>query len=188
MRRSMLAIPMEEVKAQFDANQRQDIKIVLARMLSNEEWWKLISKGRPVKPETPFHGQRWEHSGPIEPNLVCSSEEFYGGPITPDPDFGPFSISFCNDKAPQSEHYHARHAEIYYSESRIGASFHDIEESVDDLIDLHEGGLLVFAPGVVHRVWLSGITIVIQVPAVINDRYETSSRKRQHVISDVIDQ
>jgi hypothetical protein len=164
--RDFLEIPLDELAAHFTANQRQDIKIVVPAMLAGPAVAFLRRRG--AKPELLLEGSRWTASPPDAPNLVCESREFA---LTEAFDSsGPFTLSFANAGAEQEEHSHAHHIEIYYSEHPITGHYRRAGEDAVQPIRLNRGGLLVFGPGLIHRVRLSGITVVIEVPAVQNDK------------------
>ena len=156
--RQVLAIPLEEVQRHFEVNERQNLKVVAPSRLGAEMMARLRAKA-----EVALDGDRWRHSPADEPNLVCESAEFAKS------EGDGFTISFGNERAPQEAHFHRRHAEIYFSEHALAAEYRT--EGDHQTIDLPHGGVLVFGPGVVHRVTLGGLTIVIEVPAVEGDKF-----------------
>jgi hypothetical protein len=161
--RHVLAIPLEEVRRHFEVNERQSLKVVAPVRLGAEMMARLRAK-----PEAPLAagGDRWRHSMPDEPNLLCESREFG----LPEGARG-FTISFGNERAGQETHVHRRHAEIYFSEHPIEAEYRVEDGGRRGTVSLPEGGALVFGPGVVHRVRLGGLTIVIEAPAVEGDKF-----------------
>ena len=166
--RKVLAIPMEEVREHFALNARQDVKVVAPEILAGELIAKLQAAGRLLKPEAPLEGVEWRHSADGAPNALCESREFDHGLAQETQ--GPFAICFANEKGPQSTHYHPRHAEIYYSECPLEAEYRNDANSPIERVSLPQGGVLVFAAGVVHRARLGGMTVVVEVPAVKDDK------------------
>jgi len=171
MKRSVLEIPLEEIKLQFETNIRQDIKVVAPSILSPELFEKLSKKG--IKRENPLTGSRWNRSFKTKPNNICEAKDFdYDSNISKK---GPFTISFANEKAEQEEHYHKQHTEIYYSEHPIKGSYKILDNSKETSeeisIELNQGGAIVFNPNVLHYIELSGLCFVIEIPAVENDRF-----------------
>ncbi|NTW48951.1 MAG: hypothetical protein HGB19_04315 [Chlorobiales bacterium] len=167
MKRTVLIIPKEELAKQFSANARQDVKVVAPNILT-EELFLFLEKNKFLKPEIPLDGQVWSHASRTQPNHVCISSEFFKG--EPSDPTGPFALSFANEKAEQQSHYHRRHIEIYFSEHPLRASFRTLAEKRVRKINLGKGGALVFAPGVIHQMELGGLTMVLEVPAVSNDK------------------
>lgn len=166
--RDVLEVPAEEVAAYFAGNERQDVKIVVPSLLEGLLAEGMRSRGRSAKEEIRLDGSRWSSSLPHELNKACESGEF-AAVETPEAS-GPFTISFANEKSDQEEHFHARHTEIYYSGHAISGHYRRREESTAHSIRLDHGGLLVFGPNVLHRVQLTGITLVIELPAIEDDR------------------
>ena len=168
MIRSVLAIPLEEINLQFKENTRQDIKIIVPKILDSKQFEILKAKGKEIKSEQPLEGTIWKHSNSEQSNNICESKDFYDIDLLKNYD-GPFALSFANEKAEQDEHYHKNHLEIYYSEYEICAEYRILEEY--KTISLKNGGLIIFAPNVTHKMQLNGITIVIEVPASSNDKF-----------------
>ena len=54
--KQVLIIPLDEIKAQFEENERQDVKIVSPKRLSDEVFELLKSKGKKIKREVPLQG------------------------------------------------------------------------------------------------------------------------------------
>ena len=168
MMRHVLAIPLEEVRRQFELNERQSLKVVAPARLGAALFERLRAQGLAPKPEAALEGETWRHSVPSEPNLLCESREFATAL-----DEGGFTISFGNERGPQEAHVHRRHAEIYFSEHPLEAEYRvEGGEEAQGRLTLPHGGALVFGPGVVHRVKLGGLTIVIETPAVEGDKFE----------------
>lgn len=176
MKRAVLAVPLEEVKQHLASNVRQDIKIVVPELLDELLYKQLQEKRKPVKQEKPLQGHRWKHSKPSKPNPLCESSDFVEG-SEPSSAHSSFALSFANEKAGQDEHYHREHVEIYYSEQRLSAKYRCLDEMEHHTVILKHGGALVFAPGVVHQVKLTGLTLVIEVPSVKDDKAEEHVRK-----------
>jgi hypothetical protein len=166
--RNVLAIPLEEVYKQFASNVRQDVKVVAPEILAGELIARLRATGRLLKPEELLEGIEWRHSASDAPNMLCESREFDAG-LSPET-LGPFALCFANEKGPQDAHYHPHHLEIYYSEHLLEAEYRNDWNSPIERVKLEKGGVLIFAAGVVHRARLGGMTVVIEIPAVKNDK------------------
>ena len=173
MMRHVLAVPLDEVRRQFETNERQSLKVVAPARLGVELLERLRAQGLAPKPEAPLDGETWRHSAPGEANLICESHEFGE---TAAPNQGGFTISFGNERGPQETHVHRRHAEIYFSEHPLEAEYRVEGEEACGSVALPHGGALVFAPCVIHRVKLGGLTIVIEVPAVAGDKFAATLR------------
>ena len=165
--RYVLAIPLEEVRRQFEVNERQSLKVVAPVRLGAELFEGLRAQGLGPKPEAPLEGERWRHAARDEANLICESREFGEAAA---PNDGGFTISFGNERGPQEMHVHRRHAEIYFSEHPLEAEYR-VEGGGGGTLSLPQGGALVFAANVRHRVSLGGLTIVIEAPAVEGDKF-----------------
>jgi hypothetical protein len=155
-------IPITEVRRQLEVNARQDVKIVAPEILTETLF-------RSLKPEQPATGSRWTHSAPEHPNKLWESAVFGSPEVSQNP-VGPFAIAFANEKAEQEGHYHEHHAEIYFSDHRMAAEYREPGETGKRKEVLEEGGAMIFGPGVIHRVQLSGITMVVEVPSVKDDK------------------
>jgi hypothetical protein len=166
--RKVLAIPLDEVVEHFALNARQDVKIVAPEILADELIAKLTAAGRAVKPEQPLEGVEWRHSASGAPNRLCESHEFDSG--LAGETLGPFALCFANEKGSQDAHYHPHHLEIYFSEHPLEAEYRTDANSPVERINLEKGGVLIFAAGVVHRARLGGMTVVIEIPAVKDDK------------------
>ena len=166
--RKVLVIPLEELRDHFALNSRQDVKIVAPEILAGELIAKLKAAGRVLKLEQPLEGIGWRHSASDAPNSLCESLEFASG--LAEQTLGPFALCFANDRAPQEAHYHPHHLEIYFSELPLEAEFRINANSPVEHVKLENGGALVFAAGVVHRARLGGMTVVIEIPAVKDDK------------------
>jgi hypothetical protein len=164
----VLAIPLDEVGEHFAQNSRQDVKVVAPEILAGELIAKLKAAGRVVKPEQLLEGTRWQHSARDAPNWLCESREFAAG-LAEEP-LGPFALCFVNEKGPQDAHYHPHHLEIYFSEHPLEAEYRNDANSPIERAMLAKGGVLVFAAGVVHRARLGGLTVVVEIPAVKDDK------------------
>lgn len=168
MKRKVLVIPIEEIKRHFEMNLRQDIKIVAPDILTDELLNILKEKGKDVKPERHLNGNTWRHSKASEPNNLCESSDFIDGCL-PQYTKGPFAMGFANEKAAQDGHYHRQHLEMYFSGYSMNAEYRCLGDSQCQSIKL-KGGAIVFGPEVIHKMELGGLTIVIEVPAVANDK------------------
>ena len=166
--RKVLAIPLGELGKHFALNSRQDVKIVAPEILAAALVAKLKAAGRVLKPEVPLEGVEWRHSASDAANVLCESREFATG--LADETLGPFALCFANERGPQDAHYHPHHLEIYFSEHPLEAEYRNDSNSPIEQLKLAKGGVLIFAAGVVHRARLSGLTVVIEIPAVKDDK------------------
>lgn len=166
--KKVLAVPFDEIQKQFALNSRQDVKIVAPEMLAAELIAKLSAAGRALKPERSLDGVEWRHSAGDAPNALCESREFAAGLEAET--LGPFALCFANEKGAQDTHYHPHHLEIYYSECPLEAEYRLDPNSSIERVELEQGGVLIFAAGVVHRARLGGMTVVIEIPAVKDDK------------------
>ncbi len=169
--RNICAVPMDEVQKHFALNERQDIKVLVARALDGSLLRKLIARQKPVKPEIPLTSETWCHSPPLLPNQVWESRELSDDELFKSCQ-GPFTVAFANERAGQSAHYHKKHFELYYSEAPLRATYRHYNDDRPREVPLPNGGMILFYPMVVHRVWLSGMTVIIECPAVEDDRFE----------------
>jgi hypothetical protein len=169
--RKVLAIPLEEVYEHLALNTRQDVKIVAPQILAEELIAKLQTAGRLLKPEQLVEGIAWRHAASDAPNPLCESREFSAG-ITAET-LGPFALCFANEKGAQDSHYHPHHLEIYFSEHPLEAEYRLDANSPVERVRLEKGGALIFAAGVVHRARLGGLTVVIEIPAMKDDKVVT---------------
>ncbi len=168
--RDVLEVPLAEILRHLQTSERQDVKIVAPSILT-EKLYKFLTeeKGKKLKREIPLRGNLWSRSYTTKPNKLCESADFSfsaGAPLK-----GPFAISFANERANQEEHYHKRHTEIYFSEHRIGGYYKKLRTQKEHPITLAKGGLILFGPYVVHYMELDGLTLVVEVPAVEDDRF-----------------
>jgi hypothetical protein len=166
--RKILAIPLEEVSQHFALNTRQDVKIVAPEILAGELIAKLTASGRILKPEQLLEGDTWKHSPGDAPNALCESREFASG--INQQTLGPFALCFGNEKGAQDAHYHPHHLEIYFSEHPLEAEYRLETNSPIERVRLEKGGVLIFSAGVIHRARLSGLTVVIEIPAMKDDK------------------
>jgi hypothetical protein len=60
--------------------------------------------------------------------------------------------------------------EIYFSEHPLEAEYRNDANSPIGRLKLDQGGALIFAAGVPHHVRLGGLTVVIEIPAVADDK------------------
>jgi hypothetical protein len=166
--RKGLAVPLEEVREQFARNARQDVKIVAPEILAGELIAKLKAVGRLLKPAQPLEDVEWRHSTGDAANALCESREFAAGLV--EETLGPFALCFANEKGPQDAHSHPRHLEIYFSEHPLEAQYRIDANAPIEHLKLAKGGAFVFAAGVAPRVRLGGLTVVIDIPAVTDDK------------------
>jgi hypothetical protein len=165
MRRTVLVVPLEEIRKHLDSNSRQDVKVLAPKRLSKALYERLLAKGKLVKQERLLDGPVWKHSTQSEPNCLCESGEFVERD-TPSIAHRSCALSFASDKADQDDHFHREPVEIHYLEHPIAAKYRCPGETEHHAIMLEPGGAIVFGPGVVHRMELYGLTLVIEVPAV----------------------
>ena len=175
MRRKVLAIPREEIEAHFAENSRQDLKLVTAEILSYDLFKVLKAKGKDLKMEERLAGMTWRHSGPDLPNSVVPSGEFIE-PDIPQYAHGPLAVSFASGQSIQDDHYHKQHLEVLISEQELGIEFRDIEETQCEKITLSKGGLLVILPNTIHHLYLNGLTVLIELPSLARDKYDSKLR------------
>jgi hypothetical protein len=166
--RKVLAIPLDEVRQHFARNAGQDVKIVGPEILAAKLAEKLKARGKPVKPERPLARNEWTHVEGDVPNWLCDAHEFAAG--LPDESLGPFALCFGNEKAERDAHSHPRHLEIYFSEPSLEAEYRSQPDAPVERLKLAQGGAFVFAAGVPHRARLGGLTLVIEIPAVADDK------------------
>jgi len=171
MRRKVLAIPLEEIRAHFSENSRQDLKLVTAELLSYDLFKVLKAKGKDLKMEEPLPGPLWQHSDPEHPNRVVPSGDFIE-PDIPQYAHGPFAISFATEKSIQDDHYHKQHLEIIFSSEPLSIEYRLLEETKCETLTLEHGGLLVVGPKIVHRLHLGGPTSLIEIPSLSRDKYD----------------
>lgn len=170
MRRNLLVIPKEQVEFQFLKNSRQDIKIVVPAILTDELFTKLKDKKKGMKREQHLGGHIWSHSKCEERNYICESKDFVNGCLG-GYYHGPLAIYSTNERAPQEGHYHQYHFELYCSEHKIIAEYRNRQEPRCECIEI-KGGIIVFGPEVVHKVTLEGMTYIIAIPCVTKDGIE----------------
>jgi len=130
---------------------------------------KLRARGKDVKEEIPFEEICWTHSSAKEPNKICESVDFTDELIKPAA-VGPIAVSFANFGSIETFHYHKEHWEVYFSEHKLTVEYKLSEKSLIEKEVMDEGGAIVFAPGVAHKMEIRGLTIILEVPAVIGDR------------------
>jgi len=162
-------VPLEEIRRHLQTNLRQDVKVVAPELLSEHLFQRLSAKGKKVKPEVELDGDRWSHSTGDHPNCLCASADFITESL-PQYACGPFAMSFANERAEQDAHYHRRHVEIYFSEHPLQAEFWLVGSVEQESISLAEGGAIIFSPNVVHSMRLGGLTIVLELPSVADDK------------------
>jgi hypothetical protein len=171
MKRKVLAIPREEIEAHFAENSRQDLKMVNAEILSYDLFKVLKARGKDLKMEEPLLGMIWSHSGPDQPNKVCAAGDFADLQL-PQYASGPFGISIASATSVQDEHYHKQHLEIVVSNEPLSIEFRDFGGTQCERISLPRGGLLVTTPNIVHKLEVTGLTFLIELPAMARDKYD----------------
>jgi hypothetical protein len=169
MKRHVLIVPLDAILRHLETNIRQDVKVVVPSMLTDELYKLLIKKGKQLKPEVALDGDIWKRSYKTEPNMLCESADFAYN--ISDKTKGPFAISFANDKAEQEKHYHKLHTEIYFSEHRMSGYYQAIDGKDSGHFDLEHGGLVLFQPNILHYMELSGITLILETPSLDDDRF-----------------
>ena len=87
------------------------------------------------------------------------------------PPTGLLALAFGNEKTPQEEHCHRRHFELYFSEHHLMAKWRGPDEPRFNQVDLPSGGAVIFAPGTFHKMRFGGLTLIIEFPAVTNDKF-----------------
>ena len=145
-KRDVLLIPLDQVLEHLATNQRQDLKVIAPSILTPALWQQLTAAGKTIKQEEPLTGDRWECSGPTEPNKLCESADFAFGSADPSSAKGPLAVSFANEKALQEEHFHIRHAEAYFSEHGISGYYRRRGEPQNTSISLPRGGTRALRP------------------------------------------
>jgi hypothetical protein len=53
----------------------------------------------------------------------------------------------------------------------MSAEYKLLEKQKTETITMDDGGTFLFAPGVAHKMVITGLTIVLEIPAVKGDRY-----------------
>ena len=170
MKNNVLIIPLNEIKQHFINNERQDIKVVTPEVLTAELFDMIETQGKKPKAESFLDGNVWRHTSPNETNLIIESKELAFSDL-PQLNDGPFALSFANENALQDEHYHKKHLEIYFSEHYFKGQYRSLEEKFVQSFELNHGGAIVFGPGIIHKMKLTGLTLVIEIPAIANDKY-----------------
>lgn len=160
-------ISLLEVTLQFLRNKRQDVKVIAPEIMSDELFQRLLPRKKNVKSEERIKGN-WTHSGPDSPNRLYLSEDFSYSSLAYE-NLGPLAVSFANERAEQDAHYHKQHVEMYYSEHPFRADCRLLEDSQVEQVQL-AGGALILGPDVIHKVSLTGITMIVEFPAVKGDR------------------
>ena len=169
MKRKVFFIPLDEIVSHFKENSRQDVKIIAPDILTDHLFEMLKKKGKNIKKEKHLEGARWTHSKKSEANNICESSEFIDTCL-PQYAQGPFAVSFANEHAEQEPHYHKQHWEIYFSEHSLGADYKLVEDSDYESIKLENGGVIIFGPGIIHMIYMSGITMIVETPSIAGDK------------------
>jgi len=110
-----------------------------------------------------LEGDEW--SANETPKLVPSSEFTSSEEVN-----RKFSISFSNEHKSDESHYHKHRNEIYYSEKAFEAEYRVVGDTEINKAQLKEGGLIVFAPQVIHKLSFEGQALVISFPSVSGDK------------------
>jgi len=175
MKRQVLIIPLREVQKHFAKHARKDLKTVVASMLTPRDRKELLKRNKVPNRERKLSPSKhvWNHSDPHLANFVCESGDFID-PTRNARYRGCFSVSFATAGSLEDAHCHDGHCEIYFSEHSIAAEYRCPEDGESLRIELPKGGAIIFGPKVVHRMTVSGLTIIIEVPAVTGDRRVTS--------------
>ena len=175
MKRNVLAIPRDEIEAHFAENSRQDVKIVNAEILSYDLFKVLKAKGKDLKMEERLGGMVWSHSTPELPNKVCPAGEFADLQL-PQYAHGPFGLSMASGKSMQDEHFHKQHLEICVSNEALSVEFRSVDETTCETISMPKGGILVMPPNMIHRLDVTGLAVLIELPALARDKYDAALR------------
>jgi hypothetical protein len=170
MLRQVLFIPLDEIREQFQGNTRQSVKLIAPHILTDTLLALLRARGKQLKPERLFEGDVWQHAVATEPNNLSESSEFIDRHLPQYTD-GPFALSITTEFIEQDRHFHRQHLEIYFSEHPIAAEYKKLGDVTNQTIELPSGGALIFGPEVVHKMQLSGLTVVIEIPAVADDKF-----------------
>jgi hypothetical protein len=169
LKRAVLFIPNTELREHFSKNSRQDIKVVTPAVITEALAAKLRKRGKDTKMEIPLDGACWTHSPAEEPNKICESIDFTDVPIVFDK-AGPVAISFANAESVESFHCHKKHWEVYFSEKKLSVKYKLPGEQNIETMTMNEGGAVLFAPSVLHKMDINGLAIVLEMPAIKGDR------------------
>jgi len=122
------------------------------------------------------------HTPSGTPNYVCESADFSRDVVGPS-SVGPLALSAADEQADQGKklHIHCGHAEIFISTYPIRAEYRSADRKLE-LLDLPEGGVMVFAQGVPHRVLLGGLTLIVETPAVLDDKQVVDWEPDEHSV------
>jgi len=167
--RTVLFIPNSELHKHFHKNKRRDVKVVTPAVLTEELAEKLKKRGKKPKKEVPLEGIQWTHSSANKPNYICESIDFamkswmHRG-------IGPVAISFATDESVETFHHHKKHWEIYFSDHKLSAEYKLPGTKMIETKTMDDGGTILFAPGVSHRIKIHGLTIVLEMPGIKGDR------------------
>ena len=165
----VLAIPLEEVREHFALNSRQDVKMVAPEILAGELIAKLKAAGQAAETGATARGRR--SGGTPRATLLMRCVNHANLP----PD------SPRNRPAPSRSASPMKRARRTRTIIRIiwKSTFPNIRwkrntacdaNSPIERVKLEKGGALIFAAGVVHRARLGGMTVVIEIPAVKDDK------------------
>ncbi len=174
----------EEMSKHFEVNELQEIKLIVDQILTEEKFIELRQNKLNLKREKHINGDsyiNWNFSEKNRLNQVCEAHRFNFKPSRLRDKFysifrrkkikGPFTISLAGKDLEQTCHYHKKHVEIYISEHALSAKFKEKEDSDWNSKTLELGGLIIFSPFIVHQMKLTGLTFVIEIPAVSDDKY-----------------
>jgi len=168
-KRMVLFIPNSELREYFRNNTRQDLKVVTPAIMTEALAAKLQRRRKETKTEVPLNGVWWTHSSAKEPNKICEALDFTDESIS-SAKTGPVAISFANVGSIETFHRHKEHWEVYFSEQKLGVQYRLPGEQQVETKTMDEGGAVLFAPGVAHRMEIHGLTMVLELPAVKGDR------------------
>ena len=169
LKRAVLFIPNTELREHFRNNTRQDIKVVTPAMITEALAAKLRKRGKDTKMEIALNGVCWTYSSAEKPNKICESLDFTDESIA----FGkagPVAISFANAGSVETFHCHKKHWEVYFSEKKLSLQYKLPGEQNIETMTMNEGGAVLFAPDVLHKMDINGLAIVLQMPAVKGNR------------------
>jgi hypothetical protein len=149
---------------------------VTPAILTEELFGKLVERKKNSKHEVLLEGDIWRHSRNHEPNSICEASDFFHD-LKAKECSGILTVAFAVVGSLEERHVHDRHIEIYFSEHELHAEYRVTGEDHwrCSPADMADGGLIVFGPGVAHRVTqIKGLTLVIGVPAVERDRAQVT--------------
>ena len=168
MHRDILFVSLDELKKHFHENKRADLKLIVPHKLSSR-LLTLIGKKDAIKSEELLPGSTWHHTPEEKPNLVCEAADFSSCNQFP-PGAGPFTVSFAVKTQHAEPHCHPHHHELYFSEHSMEVRYRKEATAPWETYCFPHGGLLVFGPGVDHAVSVQGLTLIVETPALPDDK------------------